>query len=310
MEELVAVDAFVDRGRPSAITMQTKVLIKGAGEHASGIAHRLFRCGFHVVMTDIEHPTAVRRTVSFSSAIDQGEITVEGVTGVGYTLEQAGSLATFDWQSIPVFIDPEPQLVNLWKPEMLIDGRILKTNLDNSIHDAPLVIGCGPGLVAGKDVHFVVETMRGHDLGRIIKAGTAIPDTGVPGEIDGVSIERVLRAPADGILRTDRHIADRVEAGDLIGVTVAPASRRCSARQEAASIPLVAATSGIIRGLLLSGSDVVVNQKVGDIDPRGDRSYCFTISDKARTISGAVLEIIVSFLNHRSGVGPPRPKGG
>ncbi|MFH1420113.1 MAG: selenium-dependent molybdenum cofactor biosynthesis protein YqeB [Planctomycetota bacterium] len=280
--------------------MRPKVLIKGAGEHASGIAHRLFRCGFRVVMTDVEHPTAVRRAVSFSSAICQKEITVEGVVGVGYTLDRADSLGTFDWHCIPVFIDPESQLVKLWKPDVLIDGRILKKNLDNSIHDAPLVIGCGPGLVAGQDVHFVVETNRGHDLGRIITEGTAIPDTGVPGTIGGFTVERVLRAPVDGTLQTDRNIGDRVEAGDRIGVTVAPASRRWSSQSRAASVPLVAATSGIIRGLLLPGSSVVANQKVGDLDPRGVRSYCFTLSDKARTISGAALEIIVSFLNHSS----------
>lgn len=265
--------------------MRTKVLIKGAGEHASGTAHRLFRCGFSVVMTDVEHPTAVRRTVSFSSAVGQKEITVEGVKGVGYTLDRADFLGSFDWRHIPVFVDPESQLGKLWKPDVLIDGRILKRNLDNSIHDASLVIGYGPGLVAGQDVHFVVETNRGHDLGRIVTEGTAIPNTGVPGPIGGFTIERVLRAPADGTLRTENDIGDLVKAGDKIGAV--------------GDCGIVAAIPGIIRGLLLPGSSVTANQKVGDIDPRGVRSYCFTLSDKTRTISGAALEIIVSFLNHR-----------
>jgi len=284
--------------------MRTKVLIKGAGEHASGTAHRLFRCGFGVVMTDVEHPTAVRRAVSFSSAIGEKEITVEGVAGVGYALDGAGSLEAFDWRHIPVFVDPESRLVKLWQPEVLIDGRILKRNLDNSLDDAPLVIGYGPGLVAGQDVHFVVETNRGHDLGRIITEGSAMPDTGVPGAIDGFSVERVLRAPADGILRTERDIGDRVEAGDRIG-TVEEGHRSDSpggpgrVLRSKESRCLVAATAGVIRGLLLPGSSVAANQKVGDIDPRGVRSHCFTLSDKTRTISGAALEIIVSFLNNR-----------
>ncbi len=276
------------------------MLIKGAGEQASGTAHRLFRCGYHVVMTEVEHPTAVRRTVSFGSAIGQSKITIEGVVGVGYTLDQADILQAFDWRHIPVFVDPESRLVRRWKPDVVIDGRMLKRNLDNSIHDAPLVIGYGPGLLAGRDVHFVVETNRGHDLGRIISEGTAAPDTGVPGLIGGFGVERVLRAPVDGTLRTERDIGDRVEAGDLIGAVEdderasleAPGGAPGDQRPHS----LVAAIPGIIRGLLLPGSRVVVNQKVGDIDPRGVRSYCFTLSDKTRTISGAALEIIVSFL--------------
>ncbi|MCP4592186.1 MAG: EF2563 family selenium-dependent molybdenum hydroxylase system protein [bacterium] len=286
------------------MTTRTKVLIKGAGEHASGTAHRLFRCGFCVVMTDVEHPTAVRRTVSFSSAISQQEIAVEGVVGVGYTLDSADSLGAFDWGHIPVFVDPESQLVKLWKPDVLIDGRILKRNLDNSMHDAPLVIGYGPGLVAGRDVHCVVETNRGHDLGRVITEGAAAPDTGVPGAIGGLTAERVLRAPAGGTLRTEKDIGDRVEAGDRVGVVHAesrsiPPEQNEPRRHSQPTRPLYAAASGIIRGLLLSGSLVVAGQKVGDIDPRGVRSFCFTLSDKTRTISGAALEIIISSLNQR-----------
>ncbi len=265
--------------------MHTKVLIKGAGEHASGTAHRLFRCGFRVVMTDIEHPTAVRRAVSFSSAVYQKEITVEGVTGVAYTLDAADSLGGFDWRHIPVFVDPAAQLVKLWKPDVLIDGRILKERRDSRIDDAPLVIGYGPALVAGRDAHFIVETSRGHDLGRIISEGTAAPDTGVPGAIGGYTVERVLRAPADGTLCTKRDIGDQVKAGERIATV--------------GDCDITAAIPGVIRGLLLDGSTVIANQKLGDIDPRGVRSYCYTLSDKTRTISGAALEIILSCINRR-----------
>jgi xanthine dehydrogenase accessory factor len=286
------------------VDLQTKVLIKGAGEQASGTAHRLFRCGFRVVMTDIECPTAVRRTVSFCSAIGQKEITIEGVVGAGYTLDQANFLETFDWRHIPVFIDPESALIKRWKPDVVVDGRMLKRNVDNSMHDAALVIGYGPGLVAGQDVHVVVETSRGHDLGRIITDGSAAPDTGVPGVIGGFGVERVLRAPVDGILRTARYIGDRVEAGDPIGTVddgdgpalpEGPGHRPRTEQQRS----FIAEIPGVIRGLLLPGTRVVANQKVGDIDPRGVRDYCFTLSDKARTISGAALEIIVTFFHRR-----------
>ena len=265
--------------------MQTKVLIKGAGEHSSGTAHRLFRCGFRVVMTDLAWPQAVRLTVSFCSAIFDRQIVVEGVTGVGYTLDQAGLLSSFDWRHIPVFVDPECRLKDRWAPDVIVDGRMLKTNLDNRVGDAPLVIGYGPGLIAGRDVDFVVETNRGHDLGRIIADGGAAPDTGVPGSIAGFAHQRLLRSPADGTLHPQRRLGDVVKAGDVIGAVAGEA--------------IIAAIPGVLRGLAFPGSPVVVNQKVGDIDPRGDLAYCHTLSDKTRTISGAALEIILSFLDRR-----------
>ena len=288
--------------------METKVLIKGAGEHSSGTAHRLFRCGFRVVMTDLAWPKAVRLPVSFCSAIFEREIVVEGVRGVAYTLDAAEMLLastgraghgrtplnprskiqnpeSFDWDHIPVFVDPDCRLKDLWRPDVIIDGRILKTNLDNHVGDAPLMIGYGPGLTAGQDVDFVVETHRGHNLGRIIAQGRAAPDTGVPGPIAGFAQQRVLQSPAYGTLHGERRIGDMVKAGDCI-CTVA-------GQNVAAAIP------GVLRGLVQSGSAVVLNQKIGDIDPRGDPVYCRTLSDKTRTISGAALEIILSFLNRR-----------
>ena len=265
--------------------MRKKILIKGAGEHSSGTAHRLFRCGFRVVMTDLAWPKAVRRTVSFCSAIFEHEVVVERVRGVGYTLDEGGLLSSFDWSHVPVFVDPEGRLKDLWTPDVIIDGRILKKNLDNCLDDAPLVIGYGPGLIAGKDVDFVVETNRGHDLGRIITDGGAAPDTGVPGSIAGFAGERVLRSPAHGTLHAERQLGDLVKAGDVIGTVAGQA--------------ITAAIPGVVRGLAFPGSPVVVRQKVGDIDPRGDPSFCRTLSDKTRTISGAALEIMLSFFDGR-----------
>jgi xanthine dehydrogenase accessory factor len=263
-----------------------KVLIKGAGEHSSGTAHRLFRCGFPVVMTDVAWPKAVRLTVAFCSAIFDHEIIVDGVRGVGYTLNDADLLATFDWSHIPVFVDPECRLKDLWQPDVIIDGRILKQNLDNHVGDAPLTIGYGPGLIAGQDVDFVVETNRGHNLGRIITQGTAAPDTGIPGPIAGFTHQRVLRSPADGTLHAQRIIGDLVKPGEVLATV--------------GDQPITAAIPGVLRGVVYPESPVVLNQKVGDIDPRGDPAFCHTLSDKTRTISGAALEIILSFLNRRA----------
>jgi xanthine dehydrogenase accessory factor len=268
--------------------MRGKVLIKGAGEQASAVAHRLFRCGFRVVMTDLERPTAVRRTVSFCSAIYEREISIEGVRGLFHPAGPAESLEAFDWSHIPVLVDPLCRLRETWRPEVLVDARIMKRNLDNRLDDAGLVIGLGPGLEAGRDVHFVVETHRGHHLGRVIERGTATRDTGQPGDIGGFTHERVLVAPAAGHFETGRAIGERVEAGAEIGTVDGR--------------PVCAGIAGVLRGLLHPGLEVAVRQKLGDIDPRGEASYCFTLSDKARTISGSVLEIVVGHAG-----APPRP---
>lgn len=257
-----------------------RVLIKGAGEQASGTAHRLFRCGFQVAMTEQERPTALRRQVSFCSAIYEGRASVEGVEAVGYRLEDAGMLETFGFRYIPVFVDPEAKLRELWRPDVIVDARLAKRNLDNAAGQAPLTIGLGPGLEAGRDVDIVIETDRGHDLGRIIREGFAADSTGVPGTIAGRSWERLLRAPADGELVAFREIGDRVAEGDAVG--------------RVNGCKVVATIDGIIRGLVHPGLQVVEGQKLGDIDPRDDRSFCATISDKARTISGSVLEAILA----------------
>ncbi len=287
-----------------------KVLIKGAGEQASATAHRLFRCGFRVVMTELERPTAVRRTVSFCTAIRGGEIEIEGVRGVRHELAQAETLATFDWSHIPVFVDPAGRLQAAWNPDVIVDGRLLKMNLDNHCRDADLVIGLGPGLIAGRDVHYVVETHRGHYLGRIITKGPAARNTGQPGEINGYTRERVLLAPRAGRFVTHREIGERVRAGDVVGEVTAGGPRveaKAASIAEHAPPPaaspatIPAGISGVIRGLLATDTDVGAGQKLGDIDPRGDPSFCHTLSDKARTISGSVLEIVIRHARVRSG---------
>jgi len=256
-----------------------KVLITGAGEMASATAHRLFQCGFMVVMTDTEHPTAIRRLVSFASAIQCGQTEVEGVPGVGYRLDQATMLASFDRSHVPVFIDPDAELVRLWRPDVLIDARLLKRP-SSCLHGAPLTIGLGPGLRAGVDVHHVIETNRGHNLARLISHGTAEPDTGVPGSIAGRTEERIVRAPGTGRFEAACEIGEVLEAGAVVG----------SVNEQ--QIPV--AISGVVRGLIHPGYHVVERQKIGDIDPRSEPAYCATISEKARAISGTCLHVILS----------------
>ena len=260
--------------------MRERVLIKGAGEQASAAAHRLFRCGYRVLMTDLERPTAIRRTVSFCSAVYEREIEIEGVEGVLHRRDDLGASPVRWWRHIPVCVDPRARLVALWRPDVIVDARILKTNLDNQCSDAGLVIGLGPGLEAGRDVHYVVETMRGHDLGRIIERGFSQGDTGQPSEIGGYTHERLVRAPASGVFESRREIGDLVAAGDVIGSVAGTELKSCIA--------------GVLRGLAWPGLEVVAGQKIADVDPRGDPALCHTLSDKARAISGSVLEIVVA----------------
>jgi xanthine dehydrogenase accessory factor len=237
-------------------------------------------------MTDLERPTAIRRRVAFCSAIYEGEIEIEGVRGMRSTIGEVVEHAEDGWPHIPVCVDPSARLVALWRPDVVVDARILKRNLDNRCADAPLVIGLGPGLEAGRDVHFVVETMRGHDLGRIIGHWQSSADTGEPGEIGGYTFERVVRAPADGVFTSPRRIGERVEAGDVLG--------------SVAGLVVKAQIAGVLRGLLWSGLPVTTGFKVADVDPRVDPAMCSTLSDKARVISGSVLEIVVAHGGRRA----------
>ncbi|MBN1944880.1 MAG: EF2563 family selenium-dependent molybdenum hydroxylase system protein [Bradymonadales bacterium] len=257
-----------------------KVVIRGAGEHASATAHRLFRCGMRVALTEVQQPTAIRRAVAFCSAIFEGTWTVEGVPARLWSLDNWRDLEGAALDHLPVFVDPEGLLIERWRPDVVVDARILKRNEGNSLNQAPLVIGLGPGLLAGQDVHVVIETQRGHDLGRVIHSGYTSPDTGVPGVIAGQSADRVLRAPCAGIVENAMDIGQRVAAGDTV----------CTVGGQ----PVLASISGVLRGMIHPGIEVTDRLKISDVDPRGDPAYCTTISDKARTLSGSVLEAILT----------------
>ena len=255
-----------------------KVLIKGAGDLASGVALRLSACGFSILMTEIPHPMAIRRTVCFSEAVLNGATTVETTTARRIEdLSQAQSI--LEHGEIPVLCDPELHCLKAWAPEVLIEATLSKKNTGISMLDAPIVLALGPGYSAGTDCHAVIETMRGHSLGRVIYQGPALPNTGIPGEIGGQSAKRVLRAPANGRFEPICSIGDLVHQGDLIATVD--------------GTPLLATIDGTLRGILPAGTTVTAGMKSGDIDPRGVAAHCFTVSDKALSIAGGVLEAIL-----------------
>lgn len=256
------------------------VLIRGAGDLATGIALRLFRSGFSVVMTDLPKPLAIRRTVAFCEAIRLGETTVEDVTA-RFAPDPEGALALLDRGIVPVLADPEAQCRNVLHPEVVVDAILAKRNLGTKITDAPVVIGVGPGFTAGVDCHGVVETMRGHTLGRVIYEGSALPNTNIPGLIGGFAGERVLRAPATGVFHEAIPIGSQVKAGDIAGYVEGK--------------PMVCTLSGTLRGLIADGAEVTEGLKCGDVDPRGDPNFCRLASDKALAIGGGVLEAILHF---------------
>ncbi|MBC7325312.1 MAG: EF2563 family selenium-dependent molybdenum hydroxylase system protein, partial [Moorella sp. (in: Bacteria)] len=244
--------------------------------------------GFQVIMTEIARPTVIRRAVAFAQAVYSGTITVEGVSGsLAHGPEEALQLAREG--KIAVLVDPRAEVIKALRPQIVVDAILAKANLGTSRDQAPIVIALGPGFTAGRDAHAVVETKRGHYLGRVIWQGEAIANTGTPGEVMGYAGERVLRAPAAGIFRGCKAIGDPVTAGE----TVARVN----------DIPVTAKISGVLRGILHDGLEVTPGMKAGDIDPRGERDYCFTISDKARAIAGGVLEAILH-LQKRSGEKP------
>ncbi len=254
------------------------IVIKGAGDLASGVAVRLAHCGYPIVMTDLLHPTSIRRTVCFSEAILKGTFTVEDVTAE-YASDISAIPAIHEREHIAVLSDPEANCIKSLHPEVVVDAILAKRNIGTAIEDAPIVIALGPGFTAGVDCHAVIETMRGHDLGRVILAGSAEPNTGIPGNISGFTTERVLRAPIDGIFSELHHIGDIVEKGEPVA---------------AVNGEIICATlSGVIRGLLPTGTPVHDGMKSGDIDPRPVQAHCYTVSDKARAIAGGVLEAIL-----------------
>lgn len=264
--------------------MDKKIWIRGAGDLATGIALRLYRSGFDIIMSDIPVPTTVRRTVAFSTAVYTGETQVEGITGK--LCENISMIDTvIESGCIPVIVDPSGEIMKEYKPDIIVDAIIAKTNIGTKITDADIVIGVGPGFEAGVDCHAVVETKRGHNLGRVIWSGSAYPNTGVPGNIGGYTVERIIRATADGVFSAKVNIGDFVKAGDLLAY--------CD------ETPVYANIDGIVRGLLQDGVKVKKGMKSGDVDPRAEREYCFSVSDKASAIGGGVLEAILSKISGR-----------
>lgn len=256
------------------------VLIRGAGDLATGIALRLFRSHLRVVMTDLPQPTAIRRTVCFSQAILYESYTVEDVTAV-HARTQQDVRRILSGGQIPVLADPQASCQTWLRPDVLVDAILAKKNLGTAITDAPLVIGVGPGFCAGRDCHAVVETMRGHTLGRVIRQGEPLPNTNIPGLIGGFAGERVMRAPDDGIFHQLLDIGAHIQPGDIAGI-VNGTPMRCT-------------IAGVVRGILPEGTPVHKGMKSGDVDPRGKEEYCATASDKAIAIGGGVLQAILEY---------------
>jgi xanthine dehydrogenase accessory factor len=250
---------------------------------ASGIAWRIYMSNIRkILMLETDSPLAVRRAVSFCEAVHEGRKTVEAVEAIKVD-DYDSLLQAWARAKIGIAVDPDWKMLDRAQPNVVIDAILAKKNLGTHIKEAPLVIGLGPGFVAKQDAHMVVETNRGHNLGRIITSGNAEPDTGIPGSINGYTEERVLRAPCDGVFNTQRSIGNHVKQGDTIGTV--------------AEEPVVTRIDGVIRGLIRSSIHVRRGLKIGDIDPRGIVGYCDTISEKARAIGGAVLEAILRVYN-------------
>ena len=297
------------------------IICRGAGDLATGIIHRLYRAGHRVIALETDYPAAIRRQVSFCEAVYDGSAAVEGVTArlvpaltdaetdtetySGINDTPAAHIASEKWDSsvieavleageVPLLIDPKGESIALLKPDVVVDAIIAKKNLGTTIDMAPLVIGVGPGFTAGQDVHLVIESMRGHNLARIITDGMAQPNTGVPGNIAGFTSERVIHAPAAGYIYDVGKIGDIVQKGDEIARIYPDKGSYDNKLSE--YVPVNATITGIIRGLIREGYYFKEGFKIADIDPReGELSNCFTISDKARSIAGSVLEAVSAF---------------
>ncbi len=255
--------------------MRPLAVIRGAGDLATATGRRLHLSGFSVACLEIAQPTVIRRSVAFASAVFEGRITVEDVTAIlardvseARSIVQAGRIA--------VLVDPEAKCVLALRPVLVVDAILAKRNTGTTRDMAPCVVALGPGFTAGVDAHAVVETCRGHDLGRVYTSGSALRDTGVPGAVAGLGAERVLRAPCAGLFRPVKAIGETVRVGEVVA--------------EVAGEPVRTSIDGILRGILYPGLEVERNQKIGDVDPRGERALCFTISDKANAVAGGVLE--------------------
>ena len=263
------------------------VLIRGGGDLASGVAVRLHHSGFEVMITELPKPLVVRRTVSFAEAVSDGSKEVEGITAV--LINTPGDVKdSVRVGNIPVLIDPDLACMREVRPDVVVDARMRKKEPSEGKELATLVIGLGPGFIAGENCHAVVETNRGHNLGRVIWAGPPQEDTGIPGQVQGFASERVLRAPEDGKLVTGAKIGDEVKNGTVIALVGSQA--------------VLAPFDGILRGLIDPGTQVTKGMKIGDVDPRDDPTIYSLVSDKARAVGGGVLEAILACPDLRSGL--------
>lgn len=262
--------------------MSLCMMVKGGGDLGTGVAWRLHRCGFQVLVTDIAQPTAIRRTVAFASAIYDGSITIENVVG---RLVETQDEVNRCWSArqVAVMVDQESRILPQLKPDVLVDAIVAKHNLGTKIDDAPVVIALGPGFTVGVDCHAVIETNRGHNLGRVVWQGSAEPNTGIPGTVGGENSRRILKASADGGFHPVCQIGDMVHAGEIVAYVN--------------NLPVQAQLDGIVRGLLHADLRIKTGMKVGDIDPRAVLSHCYTVSDKSLAVAGGVLEAILTLRN-------------
>ena len=287
------------------------IIVRGAGDLASGVLAAIHISGFRVLALETANPSAIRRTVAFSEAVRLGHCIIEGIearliakeqaarilsakdevitTGINTLATETGATAGSKANRlsfIPIAVDPAGELISELQPAAVVDAIIAKKNCGTHLDMASLVIALGPGFIAGKDAHIVIETMRGHNLARLIYKGEALPNTGVPGLVGGESALRVIHAPAEGTLRVIHDIGSSVTRGEVIARII---------QADGSIIDVAASLNGIIRGMLPDGFIVRRGLKMADIDPRlTELNNCFTISDKARSLGGAVLTALLS----------------
>lgn len=277
--------------------MNQLIVVRGGGDIATGTIMKLYQCGFSVLILEIPTPSAIRRNVAFSEAVYQGTQTIEGVTCyLAKDIEEAEHFLAEE--KLTMLIDPKGLCLDTFHPLALVDAILAKKNLGTTKSMAPITVALGPGFTADKDssedpqcVDAVIETMRGHNLGRVIYKGSAIPNTGIPGKIAGFDKERVIHSPAEGILRNVSSITDIVKKGQIIA----------DIETNDGIVPVEATLDGLLRGLIRDGYPVTKGFKIADIDPRANEyNNCFTVSDKARCIAGGVLEAILHLKKERS----------
>lgn len=269
--------------------MKDLIIVRGGGDLATGTIYKLYKCGFPVLILEVANPSAIRRNVAFSEAVYQGTQTVEEITCY-YAESLAQAECLLQEGKLVVLVDPKGNSISKLKPLAVVDAILAKRNLGTNKEMAPITVALGPGFTAGEDVDAVIETKRGHNLGRVLWQGTAAPNTGIPGIIGGYGKERVIHCPADGILRNVCKITDTVTKGQEIAVV----------ETQNGTVPVIASLDGLLRGLIRDGYPVTKGFKIADIDPRTEEyQNCFTVSDKARCIAGGVVEAILQLKGER-----------